>query len=202
MPAISNPNSLASSTSRRRPADSSTVSPRNSRVRLCIRVAGLWRPKVRRMRDLLRTAARGVLGAMAMTGVRRITVGLGLVQKLPPEEIATEGVPALLAQVAPEHRETAIELLHWGSALWAGWGSASFRLAFADAAGGRGLRPRDPGRLRSRCGPVARDWQEGAGYLGAVRPGRGPRPLRNRPRRRERRPAQRLIVRAGDWGCP
>ena len=73
---------------------------------------------------------------MAMTGVRRITVGLGLVQKLPPEEIATEGVPALLAQVAPEHRETAIELLHWGSALWAGWGSASFRLAFADAAGG------------------------------------------------------------------
>jgi hypothetical protein len=29
------------------------------------------------------------LGAMAMTGVRRITVDLGLVQKPPPEEIAT-----------------------------------------------------------------------------------------------------------------
>jgi hypothetical protein len=74
------------------------------------------------MRDLLRTAARGVLGAMAMTGVRRITVDLGLVQNPPPEEIATEGVPALLAQVAPEHRETAIELLHWAVGALGGMG--------------------------------------------------------------------------------
>jgi hypothetical protein len=74
------------------------------------------------MSDLLRTAGRGVLGAMAMTGARRITVDLGLVQKPPPEEIATEGFPALLAQVAPEHRETAIELLHWGVGAMGGMG--------------------------------------------------------------------------------
>ena len=74
------------------------------------------------MRDMVRPAARGVLGAMAMTGVRRITVDLGLVQKSPPEEIATEGVPARLAQVAPEHRETAIELLHWGVGAIGGMG--------------------------------------------------------------------------------
>lgn len=74
------------------------------------------------MSDLLRSAARGVLGAMAMTGVRRITVDLGLVQKPPPEEIATEGVPGLLARIAPEHRETAIELFHWGVGAMGGMG--------------------------------------------------------------------------------
>src|SRR5512132_3624319 len=39
--------------------------------------------------ELLRSAARGVLGAMAMTGVRRVTTDLGLVRKPPPERIAT-----------------------------------------------------------------------------------------------------------------
>ena len=65
------------------------------------------------MSDRLRLAARGVLGAMAMTGMRRVTTDLGLVQKPPPERIATEGVPGLFRRVAPEHRETAIELFHW-----------------------------------------------------------------------------------------
>ena len=51
---------------------------------------------------------------MAMTGVRRVTTDLGLVRKPPPEQIATEGVPRLLAQIAPEHRQTAIEFFHWG----------------------------------------------------------------------------------------
>lgn len=59
---------------------------------------------------------------MAMTGIRRITVDLGLVQKPPPEEIATEGVPALLTRVAPEHRETVVELLHWGVGAMGGMG--------------------------------------------------------------------------------
>ncbi len=77
------------------------------------------------MSELLPSAARGVLGAMAMTGVRRVTTDLGLVQKPPPEEIATEGVPGLLARVAPEHRETAIELFHWGVGAMGGMG---FRL--------------------------------------------------------------------------
>lgn len=65
------------------------------------------------MNPLLRSAARGVLGAMAMTGVRRVTTDLGLVQKPPPERVATE-VPGLFARIAPKHRETAIELCHWG----------------------------------------------------------------------------------------
>lgn len=51
---------------------------------------------------------------MAMTGMRRVTTDLGLVRKPPPERIATEGLPRLFARVPPEHRETAIELFHWG----------------------------------------------------------------------------------------
>ena len=74
------------------------------------------------MSELLPSIARGVLGAMAMTGIRRVTIDLGLVQKPPPEEIATEGVPGLLARVAPEHRETAIELFHWGVGAMGGFG--------------------------------------------------------------------------------
>ena len=64
--------------------------------------------------ELLPSAARGVLGAMAMTGVRRVTTDLGLVRKPPPEQIATEGVPRLFAHIAPENHQTAIELFHWG----------------------------------------------------------------------------------------
>ena len=51
---------------------------------------------------------------MAMTGLRRVTVGLGLLEEPPPSEIAREGVPALLACIPPEHRDEAIELAHWG----------------------------------------------------------------------------------------
>jgi len=45
------------------------------------------------MSELLQSAARGVIGVMAMTGVRRVTTDLGLVRKPPPERIATEGTP-------------------------------------------------------------------------------------------------------------
>ena len=65
-------------------------------------------------------AVRGVVAAMAMTGMRRMTTGVGLVRGTPPERIATEGVPALLAQVPPEHRDEAIELAHWAFGAAAG----------------------------------------------------------------------------------
>jgi len=50
---------------------------------------------------------------MAQTGVRRVTTGLGLVRRPPPERLAHEGVPMLLARVPVEHRGEAIELAHW-----------------------------------------------------------------------------------------
>ncbi len=64
--------------------------------------------------------ARGVIGAMAQTGARRVTTGLALVRRPPPERIALEGVPTLLARVPAEHRDEAIELAHWAYGAVAG----------------------------------------------------------------------------------
>ena len=65
-------------------------------------------------------AVRGAVGAMAMTGFRRLTTGLDLVEATPPERIAHEAVPRLLSCVAPERRNEAIELAHWGFGAAAG----------------------------------------------------------------------------------
>lgn len=70
-----------------------------------------------------RAVARGVVAAMAMSGMRRLTTGLGLVDEEPPEQIAREGVPGLLARVPPNLREPAIELAHW---TYGGAGGAAF----------------------------------------------------------------------------
>jgi len=64
-------------------------------------------------RSIAGAAGRGVVAAMAMTGLRRMTTGLGLVRKPPPEEIATEGLSGMLATIPPAKRNEAIELAHW-----------------------------------------------------------------------------------------
>ena len=58
-------------------------------------------------------AVCGAVAAMAMTGLRRMTTGLGLLRKPPPEQLATEGVPGLLAKIPADKRDEAIELAHW-----------------------------------------------------------------------------------------
>lgn len=68
----------------------------------------------------LRGAARGVAGAMAMSGMRQVEVGMGFVQRTPPEAVLAEGVPSLLESVPPERRKAAIELAHWGYGATAG----------------------------------------------------------------------------------
>lgn len=70
--------------------------------------------------EIPRSIVRGVIAAMAMTGMRRVTVGLGLLPEPPPEEIAREGVPKLFARVPPEHRDEVLELAHWGYGAAAG----------------------------------------------------------------------------------
>lgn len=61
----------------------------------------------------LRAALRGVVAAMAMTGMRRVTTGLGLVRESPPDAIARQGFPTLLRVVPVENRDEAIEFAHW-----------------------------------------------------------------------------------------
>jgi hypothetical protein len=105
---------------------------------------------------------RGVIAAMAMTGMRRLSTVLGLVRKVPPEELFERGVPGFLAELPVERRDAAVELAHWafgataGAAFgllprgvrrtaWAGpaYGLAIWALFEAGAAPLLGLRPAD-----------------------------------------------------------
>ena len=68
-------------------------------------------------RDLSRVTGdvlHGVVAAMAMTGMRSLTKGLGIVRLTPPEELGRHGAGApLLRRAAPERRGAALELAHW-----------------------------------------------------------------------------------------
>ena len=72
-----------------------------------------------------RAFARGVIAAMAMSGLRKATTGLGLVERIPPERVASEATPALVRRIPPERRDAVVELAHWG---YGGLGGAAFGL--------------------------------------------------------------------------
>jgi|SRR3954469_23294889 hypothetical protein len=65
-------------------------------------------------------ALRGVLGAMAMSALRRVTTGLGLVEKPPPERVRDDAPLPVLSNLPPARREVATELLHWAFGAGAG----------------------------------------------------------------------------------
>ena len=56
---------------------------------------------------------------MAMTGMRRVTTRLGLLEQPPPDAVFKQGAPGLLARV-PIDAEAAVELAHWGYGAVAG----------------------------------------------------------------------------------
>lgn len=57
-------------------------------------------------------AARGVVAAMAMTAMRKVTGGLGLLDESPPDAIAERHADHLLARLNVE-RDVAVEVGHW-----------------------------------------------------------------------------------------
>jgi hypothetical protein len=59
-------------------------------------------------------ALRGAIAAMAMTGMRVLTVDLGIVQETPPRAIIRQRARGLLRRVPSEKRRSAIEVAHWG----------------------------------------------------------------------------------------
>jgi hypothetical protein len=58
-------------------------------------------------------AARGVVGAMAMTGMRAFTVSVGLVEDAPPEAVLRKTTKGLIGLVPKGKRRAATELCHW-----------------------------------------------------------------------------------------
>jgi hypothetical protein len=69
-------------------------------------------------------ALRGAIGAMAMTGMRALTIDLGLVDEPPPRAIVRQRAKGLLRKVPRRRRRGAIEVMHWtyGAAGGAGFG--------------------------------------------------------------------------------
>ncbi len=51
---------------------------------------------------------------MAMTGMRALTVDLGIVEQTPPEAIFKQRARGLLCKVPRGRRRAAIEVVHWG----------------------------------------------------------------------------------------
>src|SRR5665809_64111 len=87
--------------------------------------AGKGRGEDSRLSEVLHAAARGAVGAMAMTGMRVITTKLGLLEQTPPEAIShqrSRGVRALLRRAPSRQQEGLVEAAHW--AFGAGGGAA------------------------------------------------------------------------------
>jgi hypothetical protein len=87
----------------------------------------------------VRASVRGLIAAMAMSGMREFTANAGLLEKSPPEAIVERHAPEKVKRLTAEHRSAIIELAHW---CYGAAGGAAF-----------GVLPR---RLRSdpRIGPV------------------------------------------------
>jgi hypothetical protein len=69
-----------------------------------------------RVGDVLHSAARGAVGAMAMTGMRVMTTELGLLEQTPPQAVSRQrarGLRALLRRAPRRQRVGLVEGAHW-----------------------------------------------------------------------------------------
>ena len=66
------------------------------------------------MSDVLDGAMRGTVAAMAMTGMRVLTVSLGLVKEPPPQQVFRRRATGVMRFAPRKKRRAVIELFHWG----------------------------------------------------------------------------------------
>jgi hypothetical protein len=64
--------------------------------------------------ELAHAGLRGVIAAMAMSGMRACTQSLGLVKQTPPQAIVRQRARFLLWSVPRKRRRAVEELTHWG----------------------------------------------------------------------------------------
>lgn len=121
-----------------------------------------------------RAGSRGLVAAMAMTGVRRLTENLGLLEESPPSAIVERHAPAPVHRLVGEHRAAVTELAHWAYGLGGG-------VAFAAL----------PGRVRAHplSGPAF-------GIVVWLSFELGVAPLLGMEHARSRRPVSRLVLAA------
>lgn len=75
--------------------------------------------------EVIHGAIQGTVAAMAMSGMRTLTVELGLLDQPPPEAVMKQKAKAVVAPMPPGSRKAAIELAHWG---YGAVGGAAFSL--------------------------------------------------------------------------
>jgi len=63
--------------------------------------------------EIAHGSLRGAIAAAAMTGMRVLTVELGLVGETPPRAIARQRARGLMKRVPRRRRRAALELSHW-----------------------------------------------------------------------------------------
>ena len=88
-------------------------------------------------KSVARAGLRGLVGAMAMSGMRRTTTSLGLLEKVPPEEILGEEIPEVVRALPEDRKTVVVELMHWtyGAAAGAVFGLLPDRVRRARGAG-------------------------------------------------------------------
>jgi len=70
--------------------------------------------------SIVRAALDGVVGSMAMTGMRKVTENLGLIDETPPKAIFRQKSKGLVKLIPRAKREAGIALAHWGYGAAAG----------------------------------------------------------------------------------
>jgi hypothetical protein len=63
--------------------------------------------------EIAHAGMRGAIAAMAMTGMRKVTTGLDLVDEAPPRAIIRQRSKGLMRIVPRQRQRVAIELAHW-----------------------------------------------------------------------------------------
>jgi hypothetical protein len=61
---------------------------------------------------MARSGARGLIASMAMSGLRRVSTTLGLLERPPPEAILQDRAPRLFYRVPVERRPVLVEAAH------------------------------------------------------------------------------------------
>lgn len=64
-------------------------------------------------RTIARAGARGLVAAMAMTGMRTATANMGLMERSPPEELVERHAPRQIQRLGEERRTAVTEIAHW-----------------------------------------------------------------------------------------
>lgn len=74
---------------------------------------------------ILHATFRGIIGAMAMTGLRLFASHSGLIREAPPSRLARKRAHGLVKLAPRRRRESVVELIHWsmGGAFGAGYGA-------------------------------------------------------------------------------